>query len=51
MKLTKSIITRDEAFRLAPDFVRYTEGEHHLFERVNKKEESITMITERLTGR
>ncbi len=37
MKLTKNIISRDEAVKLAPDYVTFAEGDFDKFDAMDKK--------------
>ena len=48
-----TILSRDEAFKLAPELVRHTEGEHDLFDEVNdmmngmkKKQKALCAVTD-----
>jgi hypothetical protein len=52
MKLTKGIISRDEAFALSPDYVKYIEGDWDslfkkvlpLFEKLRQRQVVITFV-------
>jgi len=41
MKITKDIISRDEAVKISPEYVAYAEGDHDQWEFISKQFENV----------